>query len=66
MSRLQFLLGDTPITIKLPINDPVEIENEQILPDSIIWIYIAAIVIFGVIVNLITIVELLRTKCNGK
>lgn len=66
MTSKQVSLADTTITIQLPINGRFEIENEQILPDLIIWIYIAAIVVIGVLVNSITIGSLLRTKYNGK
>lgn len=53
------------MTIQLPVNE--SFTNEPIVPDLIIWIYVAAIVVLGFLLNLIMMGALMvKSKCNGK
>lgn len=63
MSHSKVLLNDAPMTILLPTS---AITTEPILPELIIWIYIAVIVVLGFLLNFILIGTLLKSKCNGK
>lgn len=64
MSLSETLFADAPMTILLPTKD--HFTNEPILPDLILWIYIAVIVGVGLMLNAIMIGVLLKSKCYGK
>lgn len=40
--------------------------HELAVPDVVLWIYMAVICFFGLVLNLIIVRSLVRTKCNGK
>ncbi|KAJ6646996.1 hypothetical protein Bhyg_02214 [Pseudolycoriella hygida] len=55
------------------MNDPTMMQfstaesytNDQVLPDTVIWIYVGVIVLLGFLLNLIMVGILFRSKCNG-
>lgn len=40
--------------------------NNKILSDNYVWMFIGIIVVGGIILNLLTFVGLLKTRCGGK
>lgn len=47
--------------------DVIEAEAHALaVPDVVLWIYMVVICFFGLVLNLIIVRALVRTKCNGK
>lgn len=41
-------------------------QNQKVLPDIFIWVYVGVVCFAGLILNFMVIRCLLRSKCNGK
>lgn len=40
--------------------------NNKVLADHYVWVFIGIIIVGGIILNLLTFIGLLRTRCSGK
>lgn len=54
------------------LNDPIMTMSDvnqninKILADHYVWVFIGIIIVGGIILNLLTFIGLLRTRCGGK